>query len=149
MVSVMMGTVVEVQGSSMKIQDLISGDIIQAEAAPEIAFEVQAGEDGVFLGSYQAGGSFLVKRLNMRKFLRPLYEEDLMEASGQETFVQVVNDPFFKAFRELENTPYMDAAWKHALDVLKEEEEAGLPPREKMEVEMVEEPLEKEEDDDL
>lgn len=126
MVSVLLGTIVEVNGSSMKIKDLISGDVILAEAAADIAFDVHEGEEGVFSGLYQAGGKFVIKRLNVRKFLKPLYEDDLMEASGRETFIQPVDDPFFEAFEKLKDTLYVDRAWEDALKILEEEGAQGV-----------------------
>lgn len=111
MVSVVLGTILKVDGVQCTVRDEVSGQDIECQAHAELAFDIQVGDQGVFVGTYAPGAKFIIKRFDLRKFLTPLYEQDVMLAAGQDTFIQLIDDPFFEAFEQRQGQLYVDQAW--------------------------------------
>jgi hypothetical protein len=81
----------------MKIEDRLTKEHYDCEPDGTDFLNLKEGDSGIFVGQYLPP-IFKVKRINMRKFLDPLYEADLYDASGKFNLVPVLDDPFTSAY---------------------------------------------------
>jgi hypothetical protein len=79
------------------IVDLSTGEEFKCNLNTET---LSVGQQGAFTGEL-VGNKISVKHATIRKFLDPLYEEDLFEASGKFTLIQPVDNPFPELWEEL------------------------------------------------
>jgi hypothetical protein len=97
MTSVLVGRIVDIQNGKLMIEDHVTKEVIECESDSDEVLDLQIGEDAIFAGQRYAD-RFRVKRFEIRKFLDPLYEEDLLDASGRFTLVPPINNPFTDTF---------------------------------------------------
>jgi hypothetical protein len=86
-------------------------ETIEGQASQKLLFDVQVGMEGVFVGEVRQGRMYEIKFVEPRRLLKPLYEEDLFAASGDSTFISVIGDPFFEAYKKLEGQQFLDPAF--------------------------------------
>lgn len=100
MIGILAGKVKDLTLKGLSVEDIQTGDIHICQCSPELLETLEIGETGVFSILFQAGNMH-IRRLEMRKFLDPLYEEDVITASGKFTFVEIEDDPFPRIFSQL------------------------------------------------
>ncbi len=99
MTGVIIGKVLDVSLDGILVEDHITKEQIKAISEMDEDLALQIGDTGVFVGNIYKD-TIRFKRYEIRKFLDPLYEEDLLSASGQFTMIPVIENPFTEAFVE-------------------------------------------------
>lgn len=99
MLACIIGTVKSLEQRSITLQDRITKQEYVCESEGDDLLELKIGDQGVFIGQY-VSGTLKVKRMEIRKFLDPLYESDLYDASGKFNLIPVINDPFTDIYLE-------------------------------------------------
>ena len=92
MISAFVGSVVEI-GEFVIIQDEQSKLPIKCI----IEGEIKVGDTGVFVGENK-GDYVKVSRTEIRQFLDPLYEDELIKAAGLFTLIEPIDNPFPDVF---------------------------------------------------
>ena len=93
MTGVVIGKVLDISLDGLTIEDHITKEKIKAFSESDDVLELTIGDTGIFVGNLY-NNSIRIKRYEIRKFLDPLYEEDLFDASGKFTLIPVVDNPF-------------------------------------------------------
>lgn len=99
------GRVVDLQLKTAVVEDLRTKERFTCKLDGDEAFEVKVGDEGTFAGRVR-NGEYVVRRVDVRKFLDPLYEEDMLKTAGLTSLVAPIDDPFpemymrFKAIEE-------------------------------------------------
>jgi len=109
MVCATYAVVVDRDMGSAHIRDLQSGTVFSARMKGDSAFDMQAGDEGLFLGFLLPTGVFEIKRVDKRKMLNPMFEVDLFNASGRFTLIETVDNPFTDAFIKYLDEIYKDS----------------------------------------
>lgn len=99
MVACIIGTIKSIENKAMVIEDRLTKQHYNCEPDGNDFLNLKIGDSGIFIGQYLAP-IFKVKRINIRKFLDPLYEADLYDASGKFNLIPVIDDPFTSAYLE-------------------------------------------------
>jgi len=99
MTACIVGTIIEIQAKSIIVEDRLTKQHYKCEIEGDDLLEIKVGDQGVFVGQYY-NESLKVRRVAIRKFLDPLYEADLYDASGKFTLIPVLNDPFTETYLE-------------------------------------------------
>jgi hypothetical protein len=99
MIACIVGEIISIDKRNLKVQDFRTKEIYECEADNSIALDLRVGDNGVFIGQY-VNGTLSVNKIEIRKFLDPLYESDLYDASGKFNIVAVINDPFTESYLE-------------------------------------------------
>lgn len=102
MIVCILGAIKEITGKLFVVCDQVTKEEIICEAQGDTLLEAKVGDTGVFVGHYYKG-LIKINKVNVRKFLDPLYEDDLYDASGKFNLVPVINDPFTEAYLEYLN----------------------------------------------
>lgn len=97
MVACIIGTILSIENRSMVIEDRLTKQQYNCEPEGNEFLDLKIGQNGIFVGQYLEP-IFKVKRINIRKFLDPLYEVDLYDASGKFNLIPVLDDPFIEAY---------------------------------------------------
>lgn len=123
MVVCIIGTVVEVDNKALTIEDRLTKQHYKCESEGDDFLNLKINDQGVFIGqSYN--NIVKVRKYEIRKFLDPLYEADLYDASGKFTLIPVIEDPFTEAYLKfLERQQEIDEAKEQELII----EETGMP----------------------
>jgi len=100
MTCVIIGEVISFKGNTILIKDSITGEIHDTTSHDDETFELEEGATGIFIGTFEKGIP-VINKYELKKFLDPMYEDDLMEISGK-IIVELVNDPFPKIFADKE-----------------------------------------------
>jgi hypothetical protein len=82
------------------IKDLSDGNIVQTRALNDETFDLDIGTSGVFIGELK-DNVFYVKRYEVKKFLDPLHEDDLMNVTGK-IVLTLIDDPFPEIYKSKE-----------------------------------------------
>ena len=99
MTACIIGTVTAIKDKLVTIEDRLTKQQYDCETESDEFFNLKEGDQGVFVGQYLEN-IFRVKRVEVRKFLDPLYEADLYDVSGKFTLIPVLNDPFTATYLE-------------------------------------------------
>lgn len=99
MTGVVIGKVLDVNLDGVIIEDHVTKEKITAISESDDVLEMKIGETAIFVGNLY-GNTIRVKRYEIRKFLDPLYEQDLFDASGRYSLIPPVDNPFTDAFVE-------------------------------------------------
>lgn len=108
MTCIIVGTVQDVSLKELKIEDSNTGEVHNCILNDDALLGVKAGQTGIFCGTYY-NGKIRLRKVDVRRFLDPLYEEDLLEKSGEFTLLTVIDDPFPDIFEKLEATKKEDS----------------------------------------
>ena len=105
MTCVIVGTLKDQKGRNLFILDKLNNQTYTVEAANDDTFELEIGSEGIFVGN-ETNGVITVTRHEIRKFLNPMYEEDLIGVAGR-IIIDLIDDPFPAIYdakvREAEN----------------------------------------------
>lgn len=99
MIGVVIGKVVNVELGKLIVEDHVSRELIECEADADDVLDIELGQQAIFVGRINHG-KLKVRKLEIRKFLDPLYEEDLFDASGKFTLIPPIANPFTENFIE-------------------------------------------------
>lgn len=99
MMSCLIGKIVSIGNKVAEIEDTLTSQIYSCRTTGEEFLELKEGDEGVFLGEFY-NNQLTIQKIEIRKFLDPLYEADLYDASGAFTMVSVIDDPFIDIYRE-------------------------------------------------
>lgn len=80
----------ELTGARTKLQVEYTGGV-----------EVKKDDEIIFTGDFTEHGLVAHNNVSIRRFLEPLNEEELFEASARFKMVQTINDPFPAAYKHL------------------------------------------------
>lgn len=121
------GKIVSLELKTAVIEDLRTKERFTCKLDGDEAFEVKVGDEGAFVGRVR-GGEFVVRRDidSIRKFLDPLYEEDMLRTAGLTTLIAPIDDPFpemYMRFKAIEEQRKADEEAKKA----EEQTEEPLP----------------------
>lgn len=100
MTCVIIGEILDFKGNTILIKDSITGEIHDTTSHDDETFELKKGDSGIFIGNFEKGIP-VINRYELKKFLDPMYEEDIIEMSGK-IIVELINDPFPKIYAEKE-----------------------------------------------
>lgn len=103
MTCVIVGKILKKEINKIEILDSNTQELHQCTFPDEEYEHLKEGDSGVFCGQ-SVNGVTKIKKIDLRKFLNPLYEEDLFENAGRYDFVDPINDPFPALFKELSTT---------------------------------------------
>lgn len=100
MTAAVVGTVLSLgTGTVFTIQDNSNRETIECTAQTDDILDLKVGMTAIFVGQYSPT-EFKVRKIEIRKFLDPLYEEDLLSVSNSFALVPVMNNPFTEAYLE-------------------------------------------------
>jgi hypothetical protein len=97
MIACVIGKVIDVQNKSIVVEDRLTKQQYTCETEGDDFLNIKKEEQGVFVGQYY-NNVLRVKRVEIRKFLDPLYEADLYDASGKFNLIPVLDDPFTEVY---------------------------------------------------
>lgn len=100
MTSVLVGTVKSSELSGIIVSDHVTGKEVTCKITGDDSLDIEIGETAIFVGTV-LDSVFYARKVEIRKFLEPLYEKDLYEISGQYTIISVVDNPFAEVYRDL------------------------------------------------
>lgn len=129
------GKIVGLELKTAVIEDLRTKERFTCKLDGDEAFEVKVGDEGAFVGRVR-NGEFVVRRDIdiIRKFLDPLYEEDMLKTAGLTSLIAPIDDPFpemYLRFKAIETQRLADeqakkeAEEKEPLPDTDHEEEEG------------------------
>ncbi len=118
MTGVIIGKVLDVNLGAVIIEDHISRERIECDIDNSDMLDLKIGEQAIFVGDIYMN-KMRVKKVEIRKFLDPLYEEDLFDASGRFTLIPLVSNPFTEKFLE-----YMERRKEEEAKIIEEALEA-------------------------
>jgi len=101
------GTVLTINLSDAEVRDDLTKKNLLCKIAPDDLNDIQVGSQAAFVGDLQvissdAGKNLVeitIKRIVLRRFLDPMYEEDVITAYGDFALLVPINDPFHEAYR--------------------------------------------------
>lgn len=97
-----LGNVVDVASGTAKVTDSITGEQYEIVMIGEGALNIQPGVDAIFVGEI-VSGIMRAKKIEISKFLNPLYEDDLFDSASSFNLIAVIDDPFPQIYMELMN----------------------------------------------
>lgn len=97
MICVIAGRIKAIGSDAIDLEDLASGDVYTARVDDTPLSSLKVGQTGVFMGDYSTR-QLVVYRVNIRKFLNPLHEEELLEMSAMLPTIRVINDLYPEYF---------------------------------------------------
>lgn len=98
------GRIVAIKTDTVDIETTPDSELIEAFIKGDGIFDLEVGMQGVFVGTL-SGGAFMLEKVEIKKFLDPLYQRNLLTVSSDINLVPVVGDPFprvFKLYTEFE-----------------------------------------------
>jgi hypothetical protein len=100
MTCVFFGRILKIHLDKIEVLDFVSKEI-HKNIYPKgnSLLDLKEGSTYIFQGDYRKD-KISVNCINPKKFLNPLYEEDLFAKSGAYTLVEVVDDPFPEAYKK-------------------------------------------------
>ena len=99
MTIVCLGKVLKKNNDQIQIIDQVSKQPIDAWLTPN-SLETSVGTEGIFVGNF-TGDKFFIKRVNEKKFLAPLYEEELIKIGSILNLHSEITGPFDEWFAKL------------------------------------------------
>lgn len=124
------GEVVESGIKNFLVKDLVSGHILECtlkiqqqknteEVSSDINKELEVGEQGFFFGAQTVNPSNVIQiyRYDLRKLLRPMYENTIMDSAAAICIVELEDDPFPEIFKQFYEQLYFP---EEELDSLEE-----------------------------
>lgn len=99
MTVLVLGEITSLTGTNGVVKDLETEEEYQLSLNNQFASELTQGSIGLFIGNY-SGNILWLKKYALRKFLDPLYEEDLLTASGTFALIKPLDDPFYAEFEK-------------------------------------------------
>lgn len=99
------GTIVDIDLTTIIVEDLKTKERFTCIFDGDESLEAKIGDEGTFVGKFR-NGVIAVKKVDVRKFLDPLFEEDMLRTAGLTTLIAPIADPFpemylrFKAIDE-------------------------------------------------
>ena len=97
MIICVIGTITSIEHQKITIEDRITKEEIVCIPSGDSVLDMKVGDQGVFVGESCQGVNTL-KKVEVRKFLDPLYETDLYQASSVYNMVDVIDNPFTEAY---------------------------------------------------
>jgi hypothetical protein len=97
MIACIIGKVISIENKVITVEDRLTKQQYICETEGDDFLNINKDDQGVFVGQYY-NNVFRVKRVEIRKFLDPLYEADLYDASGKFNLIPVLNDPFTETY---------------------------------------------------
>lgn len=91
------GEVVSIGMTDVQVKASDTLETYTLEVDAEQLEQIEVGKEGVFVGTLK-GGAIKIKRVDIRRFLDPLYEEDVFETGSRYVTVPVPEDPFDEMF---------------------------------------------------
>ena len=95
----MLGKITEIGATNIKVEDLQTGSSIILHLEIGDVFEAKIGDTGIFQGEY-INNKIKAKRIDVRKFLNPIFESELISQSGFFNLITPIEDVFTQAFKE-------------------------------------------------
>ncbi len=99
MTIVLLGKVLKTTVDQLEIQDQVTKQTITAYLGGN-SLDVTVGTEGIFVGTY-TGEKFHIKRVSEKKFLSPLYEEELIKIGSIINLYDEMRGPFDEFFKKL------------------------------------------------
>lgn len=99
MTVVFLGRVLSTNLDEATFLDLNTKETVTCRVESGDVQHIKTGDEGVFGGDFYQG-RVTVKRIHLRKYLDPMYEEDVITASGEFALLKPIDDPFHKAFAQ-------------------------------------------------
>jgi hypothetical protein len=97
MVVAFIGNILDISIDGTKIEDKISKEVHLVKLTGDQSLELKIGDTGIFVGELY-NSKFRVTRYEIRKFLDPMYEEDLFSVAGKYSLIPPINDPFTEVY---------------------------------------------------
>lgn len=95
----LIGKILRINTRSLDISEMSTKEEYTCDYENDDLFDLKVDQQGVFVGEL-ISGRLRLKKVEIRKFLDPLYEDDLYDASGSLTLVPIINDPFTQTYIE-------------------------------------------------
>lgn len=92
------GEVLNVGYDKVKIKTFPDNEEIEVFISGDGILELKEGMQGIFVGKL-SGQQFILENVELKKFLDPLYQRNLLNIASNMNLVEVVNDPFPAVFR--------------------------------------------------
>lgn len=99
MIACLLGTIKSIQNKNLIIEDILTEKEYNCEYVDDQILNLEVGVEGVFVGQF-IDSTFRIRKVDLRKFLEPLYEKEIIEASGKYNLVPVLKDPFTETYLE-------------------------------------------------
>ena len=96
------GTIVDMNLREVQVRDLETKEVLSCELISEDALidtPIEIGRTAVFTGKYYAG-KITIRRFVYKKFLEPLYEDDLLGLAGEFALLKAIDDPFTELYQK-------------------------------------------------
>lgn len=100
MIVCIVGTVTDVTGQGFSVEDKLTKEVFECTSNNSDFLDMDIGTEAIFVGRWYKG-TLKVDRREIRKFLDPLYEQELLETAAFYTLVPIINDPFGAIYNEL------------------------------------------------
>lgn len=92
MTIICLGRVIKQNNEHIQLQDYTTKQLVEGWLV-EGSLPVSVGTEGIFVGKY-AGDKFLIKKVHEKKFLAPLYEEELIKIGSILNLQNEIKGPF-------------------------------------------------------
>jgi hypothetical protein len=99
MTIVCLGKVLKCSGAELELIDQISKQKVIGTLSSS-SLDIKVGTEGIFVGEFTEG-KFTFKRVNEKKFLSPLYEEELIKISSIINLYDEIQGPFDEWFKSI------------------------------------------------
>ena len=99
MTIVVLGKVLSRDLKNIVVEDFDTKEKLSLKLDQEGLDELKLGETAIFVGKKNISGIIEVSRIEPRKFLDPLYEDEVIENSSF-SLVELIDNPFEKEFQE-------------------------------------------------
>ncbi len=99
MTCVIAGEVLDVGPNSVQVRDVLTEDVYEILLQREEILKLDKGTHGFFVGELRYG-KITARKVDIRKFLQPLHERDIMELSAKYIQVEIVDNPFDELYAE-------------------------------------------------
>jgi hypothetical protein len=111
MVVCIVGEVVSISGRTFDIKDRITSEVFSCKVEGEDSLDLKVGDTGCFVGT-SYNNSIKVHKIEIRKFLDPLYEDDLLDLSSKHTLLPIIDEPFTQIYKEFleRNEPFKETS---------------------------------------